>query len=285
LDITAISSDLDSTGVRINGVTGGLTGIGTSINNSNTGVTIGPVVVNGIYIESTNYGIYQATPTAFNNFSGNVMIGLPNNVPTAALDITGNVRLRSQASRALVTNSQGVIGNGTIPATQLPTSGVTAGNYALPAITVDIYGRITNAGEYPKLSQKGVGTITIINNLPTTVTFAAPVTPPPPPLNTYQYNVNGNVSIFTPGTHKCDSVVSVTAVSNSTFTMSLSGPSGAIVSSRASAVAGQTISLSVSAYFPVLTIAGYEITITSTSSDGTILCDYSMLSLMVVGIN
>lgn len=141
-----------------------------------------------------------------------------------------------------------------------------------------IIGRITNAGEYPKLSRKGTGTLSIINNIATTVVFDTAVLPP---LSTYQYNnINGEVSIYVPGTHACNSVVSIAAVSNSTFTASLIGPSSTIVSSRASAVAGQTISLSVVIYFPVPSVGNYRIAITSTSSDGTILGDYSMLSLI-----
>lgn len=142
-EVIAASASTTSTGLYMRGITAA-TAYGIDMDTVTTGgMIVRSGVPLGIQLDSTSVGISQTNTGATNTLQGNTGIGT---APSTKFHVLGGVRIESRPSQVLVTDATGVITSaGTIPAAQLPASGVTPGSFTNANITVDAAGRVTAA--------------------------------------------------------------------------------------------------------------------------------------------
>jgi hypothetical protein len=234
----------------------------------------------------TNFATLFANASPFNTFTGNTGITVNANSTTGILDITnsgvtylqagtgitlsgntGNITISStggggggggtvtsvsvataSASRITVAGSP-IVSSGTITL-DLATTGVTAGSYTYPSVTVDSYGRITTIA-----NGASVGTVTSVGVTPG---FGIQVTGSP-------ITTSGNITILNTGVTRltAGSGISLSG-SNGNVTISTSVGSGTVTS-----VGLTSSSLTVSGS-PIVAAGTFVVDLPSTISVGNV---------------
>lgn len=223
----------------------------------------------------TNFATLFANASPYNTFTGNAGISITSNSTSGVVDITntgvrylnagtgivltgntGNITISStggggggsgtvtsvglltaSASRITVSGSP-VISSGNITV-DLATTGVAAGSYTYPAVTVDSYGRVTSIS-----NGASVGTVTSVGVTPG---FGIQVTGSP-------VTTSGNITILNTGVTRL----------NAGTNISLSGSNGNVTISATGPGTGTVTSVGVSS--STLNISGSPITVAGTIS-------------------
>lgn len=192
--------------------------------NSNTGITVTANANTGV-VDILNTGVTSITTTAnsgvvLSGNTGNIVITLVggggNGNGSGTVTSVGLVGGSSNARIAVTSNTTNpIVSNGTFTI-DLTTTGVSAGTYTYPTVTVDAYGRVTSIS-----NAASVGTVTSVGVTPGTgiQVTGSPVT------------TSGNITIVNTGVTRISAGTGISVSgSNGNVTISTSGLSGTVTS-------------------------------------------------------
>lgn len=245
----------------------------------------------------TNFATLFANASPYNTFTGNAGISVTSNSTSGVVDITntgvrylnagtgivltgntGNITISStggggggsgtvtsvglltaSASRITVSGSP-IVSSGNITV-DLATTGVAAGSYTYPAVTVDSYGRVTSIS-----NGASVGTVTSVGVTPG---FGIQVTGSP-------VTTSGNITILNTGVTRLNAGTNISlSGSNGNVTISATGPGTGTVTSVG--ISSSTLSIVGSPITAAGTIT-VEIPTTGTTTVGNLIVSGNFIS-------
>lgn len=183
----------------------------------NTGITVAANTTSGI-VDITNTGV-----TYLNAGTGVILSGNTGNITISSIGGGGggggtvtSVGVSPVSASRLTVSGSPIVSSGTITL-DLAASGVVAGSYTYPSMTVDAYGRVTNIS-----NGASVGTVTSIGVTPG---FGIQVTGSP-------ITTSGNITILNTGVTRLNAGTNISlSGSNGNVTISATGPGTGTVTS------------------------------------------------------